>query len=775
MLLSTLFLVQLASDIAPTAGPAVDVPRLEAGIVVDAVLDEAEWEQASVLRDFWQYVPVDGRRAADSTVVRVWYSPTRIHFGVTAYGREDAVRATLADRDKIDSDDQIQIILDTFDDQRQAYVFAVNPLGIQADGVLRDAAREAGSGFRTGTAAAYTVDLSPDYVYESAGRLTNHGYVVELAIPFKTLRYQNRDTQHWGLNIIRRTRASGYEDTWSPVRQASASFLAQSGRLQGLTDLRRGLVLDVNPEATSTIAGSRQGTEWSYGGGSPQVGGNLRWGVTNNLTLNGTVNPDFSQVESDVAQIEYDPRQALFFPEKRPFFLDGIELFSMPNQLVYTRRIANPVAAAKLTGKLSGTTVALMSAADDRNLSASGTDNPFFNLLRLRRDLGGQSTIGAAYTDRIDGSNYNRVGSIDGRFVFAGVNSVTFQAAASFDRTGGMTRSGPLWHLVFNRSGRRFGLNYSMQGYHPDFRAGSGFIRRVGIVHANLSPSYTVLGAEGSALERFTGSIALDGTWDYDRFFDRKTPNDSKLHFNSNFTFRGGWQLGASVLVESFKYPEELYRDYAIEQEQPGGGLDTIPFVGTNRLFNLDFVATVGTPRFQNFSASAFVIYGRDDNFFEWASADVFFTTLSLDWRPTQQLRLDLLYNHQQYIRPDDRSTVGIRRIPRLKAEYQVTRAIFLRLVAQYDAQMTDALHDDSRTEDPILIRDPTSGVFVQTQRQTRNDLQVDWLFSYRPNPGTVFFAGYGSTMAEPDAFRFSDLSRTRDGFFVKLSYLFRV
>lgn len=767
--------LQLAAAPGEDLPKTVDIPRFESGIVVDGVLDEAEWERAAVLRDFWQYVPVDGRRAADSTVVLVWYSPTRIHFGVTAYGRAASVRATLADRDKISSDDQIQILLDTFDDQRQAYLFAVNPLGVQADGILRDAARRGSSAFTSGSAAAYTVDFNPDFVFESAGRRTEAGYVVEVSIPFKTLRYQTGNVQDWGLNIIRQAQASGYEDTWSPVRQASASFLSQGGRLQGLTDLRRGLVLDLNPEATSTIEGSSNGTRWEYGGGQPEIGGNIRWGVTNNLTLNGTVNPDFSQVEADVAQVQYDPRQALSFPEKRPFFLDGIELFSMPNQLVYTRRIVNPVAAAKLTGKLSGTNVALLSAADDRSLSATGTDNPVFNLLRLRRDLGGQSTLGLGYTDRIDGDDYNRVGAVDGRVVFGGVNSVTFQAAASFDRRGGTSRSGPLWHAVFNRSGRRFGLTYTMRGYHPDFRAGSGFIGRVGIVQANASPTLTFFGGPGSAVERFTAGVTFDGTWDYGRFFDAKTPNDSKLHFNSFFQFRGGWRLGASLLVESFKYPEELYLDYAIEQRLPGGGLDTIPFVGTNRLFNLDLVANVSTPRFQNVSASALVVIGRDENFYEWASANILIATLSMDWRPTQQLRFNLLYNHQQYFRPDDMTTVAIRRIPRIKAEYQVTRAVFLRVVTQYDASLTDALHDDSRTEDPILVRDPASGMLVPTVRTTRNDVQFDWLFSFQPNPGTVFFAGYGTTMAEPNAFRFTDLSRTHDGFFVKLSYLFRM
>ena len=166
---------------------------------------------------------------------------------------------------------------------------------------------------------------------------------------------------------------------------------------------------------------------------------------------------------------------------------------------------------------------------------------------------------------------------------------------------------------------------------------------------------------------------------------------------------------------------------------------------------------------------------GRDENFFEWAPATIVIGTLDLSWRPSEQLRVNLLYNHQQYIRPRDGSTVGQRRVPRLKVEYQLTRSIFLRLVGQYDAEATDALRDDSRTNLPILVRDPATGAWVRTGPLRRNDLQADWLFSFRPTPGTVFFAGYGSSLTEARAFRFRGLDRVRDGFFLKASYLFRM
>src|SRR6185436_5246492 len=133
--------------------------------------------------------------------------------------------------------------------------------------------------------------------------------------------------------------------------------------LVGLTGLHPGLVLDLNPIVTAHADGApRESGGWAYDSGRPEVGGNVRWGMTSNLTLTGTVNPDFSQVESDAGQFTFDPRSALFFEEKRPFFLEGIEQFATPHRLIYTRRVAAPVVAAKVTGKASGTTLAVLSA-----------------------------------------------------------------------------------------------------------------------------------------------------------------------------------------------------------------------------------------------------------------------------------------------------------------------------------------------------------------------------------------------------------------------------
>jgi hypothetical protein len=752
----------------------VAIPRLDIAIEVDGALDEPVWGQAARLVDFSQYAPVDSQAAEQQTTVLAWYSPTAIHFGIQASAPPGTVRATLADRDRLDTEDQIQIFLNTFNDGRQAFMFAVNPLGVQADGALTEGTRNVSRGFEGLGTGREAVDLSPDFVFQSKGRLTEAGYAVEIRIPFKSLRYQTAPTQDWGIHVIRRVQSKGHEDSWAPARRAAASFLAQAGRLRGLTDLRRGLVLDLNPAVTSRLDGARDGANWSYDGGTPEFGLNVRWGLTANLTLNGTLNPDFSQVEADAGQFVFDPRAALFFPEKRPFFLDGIEQFATPNNLIYTRRIVAPIASAKVTGKMSGTGVAFLSAVDDASTSATGS-HPVFNIARLQRDLGANAKAALIYTDRIDGDNSNRVLAVDSRVNFARVYRLQMQGAVSRTARDESISTAPLWDVSVHRDGRRFGFLYQVRGVDEEFRSESGFLSRVGIASVVLDHRLTLYGRRGALLESWTGDVVLDGTWQYEKFVAGRGAQDRKLHLNSNFALRGGWRTGGSVLIETFGYDDRLYADYALERVNADGTRDILPFTGVPNLANLDYVLQVTTPQFSAVSGNVFLLWGRDENFFEWSSADIVFARYAVDWRPTQQLRVNPQYQLQQYRRLTDGTLVGRRRIPRLKLEYQLSRAIFLRWIGEYDANEQDDLRDDSRTELPIVVLNRSTGEYERALGFTRNQFRNDWLFSYQPSPGTVIFAGYGSTVTEDRPLHFDELTRTRDGFFLKVSYLFRL
>ena len=752
-------------------------PRLEAEIEVDGRLAEDAWAGAAMLTGFSQFSPADGVPAADSTEVLVWYSPSAIHFGIRAYEVHGGVHATLADRDRIGADDHVQILLSTFNDGRQATVFAVNPFGVQSDGALVETGSVSGNGFNNAVVRREVADLSPDYIYQSKGRLTEYGYEVEVRIPFKSLRYQSAPEQSWGINVTRQVQHSGYEDSWAPARRARASFLAQSGRLVGLTGLRRGLVLDLNPSLTSRTTGRRHGAAWGYSGGSPELGGTARWGITNNLSLTGTANPDFSQVESDAGQLLFDPRDERFFQEKRPFFLDGIEQFTVPGNLVYSRRVVQPVAAAKLTGKGLGTDIALLSAVDDPGVSPTG-DNPIYNIIRLQRDIGANSRLGMVYTDRVEGSDYNRVLGADARLVFGGIYTLQLQAAGSRTRAGAEVTTAPLWEARFNRNGRTLGFRTSIRASDEEFRARSGFFPRPGLVHLQFQPRATVYGRAGSLMESLTFDVNLNGRWRYDEFVGGDGILDEQLHFNVNTTLKGGWNLTGSLLLETFGYPFEIYDGYRVELPRPGGGADTVPFVGRPRIPNRDYVLSFETPDFKHLSANAFILWGNDENFFEWSPGRIIISNFGVTWRPTGKLRLDGTYALQQVRRVSDGSLVNVAHLPRLRMEYQLSRPIFLRLVGEYGHEKQDSLRDDTRTEAPILVFDPGSGDFVRTSASTRSSFRGDILFSYQPNPGTVVFFGYGSTLldpVDPAAPRATGLRRAEDGFFFKMSYLFHM
>jgi hypothetical protein len=754
-------------------------PRVDAEVRVDGVLDEPVWARAIQLTDFSEFSPKDGLPAEDSTEVRIWYSSTAIYFGVKAYephGGASAVRATLADRDKITSDDQIQILLGTFGDGRQAMVFGVNPLGVQMDGTIVEQGVSRSQGFTITSAGREAPDLSPDYVFQSKGRLTNFGYEVEVRIPFKSLRYQAADVQSWRVQIVREVQHSGHEQTWTAANRSGASFLAQSGTIDGLTDLRRGLVLDVNPEITQhTLGADGPDDRWTYSTQRPVVGGNVRWGVTENLTLNSTIRPDFSQVEADAGQFVFDPRSSLFFAEKRPFFLDGIEQFNTPSQLIYTRRIVQPVAAAKLTGKTGGTEVAFLSAVDDAKYSATGSDHPIYNILRMQRGLGPASRIGVTYTDKVDGASSNRVADIDARLVFANVWSLQAQAAGSRTHTASSdaTTDAPLWNATIRRTGRSYSSRYAVTGVSDRFVAASGFISRPGVAHATQEQQFTWYGHPGALVESFTFDQMDDFTWQYRKLFNHGDAIEKKYHFSTGAALRGGWQVGASVYWETFGVDTALYANYYYAQTL-NGRTDTVKFTGTPRIPNRDYVLNFSTPTWNTFSASLLTIFGQDENFFEWAQADILYESWTIAWRPTRQLRVDGTYLLQGYVRRSDRSTVQVGRIPRLKVEYQLSRAIFVRAVGEYNASKQAALRDEARTFAPILFLQP-DGSFVPAIASTTNQFRADWLFSYQPNPGTVVFAGYGSTLTEPEALRFRSLDRTSDSFFIKLSYLFRL
>jgi hypothetical protein len=746
----------------------VQIPRIDTVATIDGVIDESVWKRAARLTGFSQYQPVDGRAAEEPTEVLTWYSSEAIYFGIKATEiHGNVVRATKANRDDIASEDQVQILLDTDNGRQIAFLFGVNPLGVQQDGT-RSAQFAGGAGGGSATGGGFrsinpldgTVDLNPDYVFESKGRLVPGGYEVEIRIPFKSLRYQDAKVQTWGLHILRRIQHSGFQDTWAPAIRANANFFAQSGTLAGLHDMHRGLVLEATPTMTARVDGAPTPTSRHDYAGSTDIGGDVRWGLKQNLTLNGTINPDFSQVEADVGQVLLNERFALFYPEKRPFFLDGLELFDTPNQLIYTRRIVAPTGGVKLAGKVASANVAAMLVQDDRVNSWDGNSRPLFGVARIRRDFGRAYTLGSVLTTREDGSSYSRMAGADFRLYHSRLYFLQFQAAQSWTDSIESHQSGSLLQADWDRTGRAWGFHYTLRGVEPGYEAAAGFVNRTGLVEARSFNRFSFYGPKDALVQTYSVFVQANRAWDYTA---HRPLLENFEWISPSATLRGGWQLSAAVARNGFAYDPADYRGLTVFAN--GDTLAfTVPGFAQNQYSGS---ARVTTPTLRFMSATVGYTYGQTPIFREAAPGRSSRIDGAVDLRPTTSLRASFQFSRLALDRSNDDSRFSTETIPRLKVEYQATRAIFFRVVGQYAARSRSYLRD--RSGNPILL----GGALDAGSKS--NELTMDWLFSYRPIPGTLVYFGYGSTMTEPDQFRFTGLERSRDGFFGKVSYLFRL
>lgn len=749
----------------------VSLPRIDGSdgdVTIDGALDEPVWQRAALLTGFSLYAPVDSRPAPDSTEVRVWYSPDAIYFGIRAFEPHGGVIATLADRDRVSTDDNIEIHLDTFDERNRAFVFIVNPLGIQADGTKNEA-----GGFIPGSnVAPGQDDLSADFIWQSHGHVTEWGYEVEVRIPFSSLRYPLRSPQRWGLQIDRHVQHNGYEETWTPAKRASASFIGQAGWITGLEGMRHGEIVEMNPEATNTVNGTPCCTpamdSWHYAP-APRLGGNVRWALGSNFVLNGTARPDFSQVEADATQIAADERFALFYPEKRPFFVEGADRFNVPNTLVYTRTIVRPDEAVKLTGKVDRADVAVLSAIDEAGGGTPG-EHPLVDVVRLQQNFGEQSFAGLLYSDRVSSALQNRAFGGDTHVVFDNIYFAQFQAVESVTDSSGSRRSGPMWEAVLDATGRSWGFHYNVLGISPDFRTDNGFVPRTGFVQPNASNRFTLYGKPGALIERFNVYLSETALWDYDDFFKANRLLEDHASAQMSWTLRGGWSLNASPRLSSYGFDAAPYAGLYVPSTVPGGA--ATPFVPSDRIETLVSGFSVATPQFRTWAASVGTTLGNDVDFVE--TSRVRRTDLSgeLDWRPNGRVRASLTYTGSAFTRRSDGERSTFTRIPRMIVEYQLARPLFVRVVSQYTATNREPLVDPRTGQ--VLLVSATTGLAPSTATSS-NTLRTDWLLSYRPAPGTVFFLGYGGDLEETDPLAFRGLRRSDDEFFVKASYVFRL
>ncbi|MDX1623157.1 MAG: DUF5916 domain-containing protein [Gemmatimonadota bacterium] len=721
-----------AADTLPEA-PSYTIERAASEIDVDARLDEAAWEEAEEIPLKWEHFPGDNVEPPVESVCRTTYDDDALYIGCVGYDpNPDAIRAWLADRDEGFQHDHFVFVLDPFHDRRRAFQFRVTPLGVQMDAILSQN-RE---------------DFSWDTIWESEGRITDEGYVVEVAIPFKSLRFpRTGDVQTWGF-IFERSypRSSRHRIASGPRDRDNTCLLCQENELTGLRGIAPGNDVEITPTVTAQRTDERE--EFPAGDLEPaeedvDAGITGQWGITPNVTLSATVNPDFSQVEADAAQLEVNTRFALFFPERRPFFLEGSDFIEVPANLIFTRTVADPNFGGKVTGKEGAHAFGAFLTEDDvnnlifpgpRSSAQTSLDQEVTGAVaRYRRDVGTSSTIGGFVTSR-DAEGYsNRTGGVDGFFRFtprwsgrvlvAGTRTdYPDELAEAFDQPPG-SFTGLGYSVATEYESRHWEFELAWDDVEEDFRADFGFLPQVGF-RGGRAGIERAFWSDGSAdwYDRISLEAAAEWREDHDgRLLERD--------YTIEAGYSGPLQTSGRVWLEwgSESFAGEifdLFEPRAFVQIRPTGWLRLNTFMG----------------------------FGEEIDFANARKADEVFLSPEVGLRIGRPLELSFEHTYQRL--SIDEGRVFTAHLSELRAVYHFTVRAFLRAILQYrDVDRNPDLF--SREVDPETRR-----MFSQL------------LFEYKLNPQTVVFVGYSDNRAGDHAI---DLTQTDRTFFLKLGYAWRL
>ena len=717
---------------APAAGILTGRPRLIAERTnqppdIDGTLDDQIWRGATRVSDFVQFSPSEGAVPTEETEVFVAFDSNFLYIGMYAhYSDPGIIRANRADRDRASfNDDTISVYFDPFLDQQRAFVFTLNGYGVQGDSLL------GGGNFRGSYTTLPSGDRSWDALFDSAGTLVSDGWVAEVAIPFKSLRYPATDGMHrWGLQISRSIRNKNETVVWAPVSRDVAGFLPQMGLLEGLNGLSTSRNLEMLPTVTAIQAGSLDRSTGGFATTSQPEGGlNLKYGVTPNLTLDFTYNPDFSQIESDRPQIEVNQRFPLFFSELRPFFLEGQEIFDIrgPVNFIHTRTIVDPRHGAKLTGKVGKTTLGVLVANDEGPGKVDDRADRSFGrsantvLGRVRYDLYSQSYVGAIFTDRGFLGSSSRLAGVDSRFQIGPRSSVDFAALTTQNRDlDGNETTGPMFDGGYRFSGRNLSYRTSFYSIAPEFDTAVGFIRRRDIKRVRGDMGYRWW--PDNWLINWGPEFDYSRNWNFDDVLQ-----DEEVRVRLRMSFVSNIFLRADVRREMERY----------------GGID---FWKTRYSYS----ANVNTSRRLSFGTSLNwgdqVRYSSSPFLGNGTSGSLF-----MSLRPFSRLQSQINVRTSRLLDPLLATEVFDVKIYRALTTYQFTDRLLFR---------------------NILDHNSFSGT-----------LGANLLFTYRVNSGTVFYIGYDDRYQQGDLlfdeddeplFLTSDFERTNRAFFTKISYLFR-
>ena len=400
------------SDFGKIRIPRVSIPpRIEEFLSMEP---SPAWKgKLAKAEQFRQRIPSDGAPVSERTEVYLGYDAKNLYSIYVCFDREpQRLRARLSRREDLFDDDFIELMLDTFHDHRHAYAFFANPLGVQADALWTEGPGTNDQNF----------DMSFDTVWKSAGRVTDRGFVIWMAIPFRSLRFASSDPQTWGLLLAREIPRKNEQSFWPQYSSRVQGRLNQEGEAKGLEKISPGRNLQLIPygvfrsfKELDLRDPNRPG--YTQRAAFGQIGLDAKAVLKDKFVLDVTANPDFSQVESDDPQVTVNQRFEVQFPEKRPFFLENANYFQTPIQLLFTRRIADPKWGVRLTGKDGPWAIGtLVAGTDSPGEAVTPNQNPLFGkhalfaIGRVSRDIGTQSSIGLLYADREAGGFFNRVG-----------------------------------------------------------------------------------------------------------------------------------------------------------------------------------------------------------------------------------------------------------------------------------------------------------------------------------------------------------------------------
>lgn len=700
----------------------VKVPEFSFPPKIDGRLENPIWEKGVVLDTFTQYEPQEGTPPSEKTVVYLGYDKKNLYIAFRCYdSNPKAIRACLTQRDKVRGDDEVTIYLDTFDDKKRAFVFKINPCGVQTDGIYNETQRRhRGGGFDK-------IDKNWDTFFLSNAHIDDQGYTAELSIPFKSIRFPNLHPQVWGLQIMRTIRRKNEEIYWPPRSRDVNGLLIQAGTLEIDGRIEKGRHFEIMP----VLTGLKQDVEKF----DPEISLNLKYGITSDLTADITVNPDFSQVEADMPQIDVNQRYALYYPEKRPFFLEGKDLFDTPLELVYTRKMVDPLWGIKLTGKTGKTTIGFLSIYDynptEINISDSSDeddeeeeeeDNPYaalINVFRLKRDLYPESHIGFIMTDKEMGfskdsitDNYNRVVGIDGHFKFQNHYRFSFQVLSSLSKMGKeKTDFVPAMNFNLSHTSRHLTLSADWKSIPPDFEASSGFFRRKDIKSLNTRISYTFLPQNDLI-------ISVRPSFEYRRIYDfSNTLTDEEFQISG---FISGWRQ--SHIWATFTTELERYEGIDFHKKTFRANLRSEPFSWLSGRIS--------------FSLGDGIYYDEDPPYLGYKTSRGFEATL----RTLTNLRLFYNFKNNKFYKNKGGEKVYTVNIVSQRISYQLSRSLSLRLITDYN--------------------------------DYHKELYNSILLSYEYRPGTVFYLGIDDSQEKDDSGIFRKEGRY---YFMKFSYWWRI